>query len=68
MIVSELIELLQKYKPEARVLGRGYESGYNDVEFRILGVVKNPDDAWYEGDYLLPKEGQTPDFFAVVLN
>lgn len=32
MTARELIEILQKYPPDERVITRGYEGGYEDVE------------------------------------
>lgn len=52
MTVEELIEKLQGYPPTMRVLGRGYESGWNDLyNVEALNVNYYPDNPWYEGQY-----------------
>ncbi len=50
MTATELIEELQKLKPQTRIVIRGYESGYNDV-LKLLPVkIKlNVNEHWYEG-------------------
>lgn len=55
MIVQELIDELKKYPAEARVLGTGYESGYEDIhEVEFKDVFIYPDNPSYEGTYQLP--------------
>jgi len=52
LIVKELIEKLQSYPPEMRVLGRGYESGYNDIDdVEMFDVHHCTDNPWYDGEY-----------------
>lgn len=54
MIVSELIKELNKHPQDMIVLGRGYESGFNDIEgIRITTLVKC-DNSWYDGNYQYP--------------
>ena len=55
MVVLELIEELKKYPMNARVLGTGYESGYEDIqEIEFTDVVVFPENPSYEGTYQLP--------------
>lgn len=52
MIVSELITKLQEMPKDARVLGRGYENGYNNLEeVELQDVLHLPDGPWYDGEY-----------------
>lgn len=52
MKVSELIDLLSKLDPDARVVTPGFESGFEDIEHVRCGVLyrrKNPE--WWDGDF-----------------
>ncbi len=50
MNVNQLIKRLQMYPPDLRVVVRGYEGGYNDVDtFENLKLVLNYHSAWYYG-------------------
>ncbi|MDP2115617.1 MAG: hypothetical protein Q8K69_16340 [Bacteroidota bacterium] len=52
MTVTELIVRLTQAPPNAKVIVRGYENGYNDVfELRSLFVRQNPEAKWYDGEY-----------------
>lgn len=53
MNVKELIEILEKYPPEMKVLQRGYESGYNDIYEVEKETVQHVDvgTSYWEGDY-----------------
>jgi len=52
MTVAELIIVLNQAPPNAKVIVRGYENGYNDVlELRSLFVRQNPEAKWYDGEY-----------------
>ncbi|MDO8930525.1 MAG: hypothetical protein Q7J86_02175 [Bacteroidota bacterium] len=52
MTVTELIVRLNQAPPNAKVIVRGYENGYNDVlELRSLSVKQNPEANWYDGEY-----------------
>lgn len=51
MIVSELIEKLDKLPKDMLVLGRGYESGYNDLDEVTTQTLVKCDNAWYDGNY-----------------
>ena len=53
MTVAELIEQLQNYPSDMRVLTLGYEGGYNDVKLNTEEIVFNfsKNDAWYYGPH-----------------
>jgi hypothetical protein len=53
MTVSELIQQLQTYPGDMRVLTLGYEGGYNDTQLKTDEVVFNfsKNDAWYYGPH-----------------
>ena len=52
MTVAELIIRLNQAPPNAKVVVRGYENGYNDVlELKSLFVMQNPEAKWYDGEY-----------------
>ena len=61
MNVQQLIEELQKYPPEMRVIVDGYEGGYSDLESlktkQIRLNVHNKDEWWFglhdDADYPL---------------
>lgn len=52
MLVSELIEQLQKLDPEKRILVEGYEDGFDDpreiIKVKVRSRVENK---YYYGDY-----------------
>jgi len=53
MTVNELIEQLQNYPGDMRVLTLGYEGGYNDVGLKTDEIVFNVNDKdrWYYGPH-----------------
>lgn len=52
MNVNQLIKRLQMYPPDLRVVVRGYEAGYNDVDtFENLKIVLDYHSAWYYGKH-----------------
>ena len=52
MNVDQLIKRLQMYPPDLRVVVRGYEGGYNDVDiFEKLKIVLNYHEEWYYGKH-----------------
>jgi hypothetical protein len=52
MTVAELIIMLNQAPPDAKVIVRGYENGYNDIlKLRSLFVSQNPEAKWYDGEY-----------------
>jgi hypothetical protein len=52
MTEQELIQLLQALPPHTKIVGRGYEDGYNDI-LRLNEVKIKPkaDAEWYDGEY-----------------
>lgn len=58
MVVSELIEILQKLDPDLRVFVEGYESGFDDIkvsdQFNFQLYLNNE---WYYGPHEKFKEG-----------
>ena len=52
MKVSELIERLQTYRQDARVVVQGYENGYDDI-INVKEVMTKPtaNSQWYDGKY-----------------
>lgn len=51
MIVSELIKEFEKLPQDMMVLGRGYESGYNEIEnINTFNLLKCRSE-WWDGDY-----------------
>lgn len=52
MKVSELINFLSKFDPSTRVMVRGYEGGYDDLEdVKEKDVVLNVHDEWWYGKH-----------------
>lgn len=58
MVVSELIEILQKLDPDLRVFVQGYESGFDDIKISDetnFSLYINED--WYYGPHEKDKNG-----------
>ena len=52
MNVDQLIKRLQMYPPDLRVVVRGYEGGYNDVDtFENIKIVLDYHSEWYYGKH-----------------
>jgi len=52
MNVGQLIEQLKNYPQDLRVVVRGYEGGYNDVDtFENLKLVLDYNREWYYGKH-----------------
>ena len=53
MTVAELIQKLNEYPQDMRVLTLGYEGGYNDIGLNIDDIVfdVNSKDTWYYGPH-----------------
>ena len=53
MTVSELIEQLQTYPGDMRVLALGYEGGFDDINLKTDDIVFNVNnkDTWYMGSH-----------------
>ena len=59
MTARELILQLQAVSPETKVLIRGYEEGYNDIQqIKIVKIKEELHPEWYNGKY---SESQTED-------
>ena len=63
MTVSELIQQLQNYPSDMRVLTLGYEGGYDDIGLKTKNIVFNVNskDTWYYGSHDEP--GVVKDFY-----
>ncbi|MGB4599554.1 MAG: hypothetical protein WBI04_06205 [Trichlorobacter sp.] len=52
MTVSELIEALKNYPPDARVVVLGYESGYDDITLiKQVAILPEDNPSWFNGRY-----------------
>ena len=52
MTVSELINELQNFAPDTKVVVRGYEDGYNDIlRLNPIKIKKAQETHWYVGEY-----------------
>ena len=52
MTIAELIEQLQKYPQDTRVVVRGYEGGVNDVgEVEETEIYLNYNTSWFYGKH-----------------
>ncbi len=52
MNVGQLIEQLKNYPQDLRVVVRGYEGGYNDVDqFETMKIVIDFNEEWYYGKH-----------------
>ena len=53
MTVNELIQQLQTYPGDMRVLALGYEGGFDDINLRTDDIVFNVNskDTWYMGSH-----------------
>ena len=56
MTVNELIQQLQTYPGDMRILTLGYESGYDDIGLKTKDIVFNVNnkDTWYLGSHEEP--------------
>ena len=56
MTVNELIEALNHYPGDMRVLTLGYEGGYDDIGLKTKDIVFNVNnkDTWYLGSHEEP--------------
>lgn len=62
MLVSELIEQLQKLDPEKRILVEGYEDGFDDPrEIIKVNVRSRVESKYYSGDYEDVSESEDAD-------
>ncbi len=54
MTTEELIQLLERYTPDTRVMVNGYETGFDDVSAERISVGKvklNVGTEWWEGKH-----------------
>jgi len=53
MTVNELIQQLQTYPGDMRILTLGYEAGLNDIDVKTENIVfdVNGKDTWYYGPH-----------------
>jgi len=66
--VSELIEVLGSFPPEAPVLTSGYENGYENIQQPILqGMVHKPDNPDYDGEFQPVEEGNIEIYKCIIL-
>jgi hypothetical protein len=63
MTVKQLIETLSKLDPELRVVTRGYERGYDDIEWPVgknspdvISLALNINSKWYYGNHEMVSE------------
>lgn len=58
MNVKELIEILEKYPPDMRVVVEGYEDGYDDITIiKELSIKLNANKEFYYGAHAEIEEG-----------
>ncbi len=63
MNVQQLIEELQKYPPDLRVIRKGYESGFDDVSIAKpmeIIVDYNGAHSWWNGKHVHPSSALPP--------
>jgi hypothetical protein len=62
MTVRELIELLQIYRGDMRVVVSGYEGGYNDIAtVNVIELNLNVNEEWYNGPHERPDDNAKGD-------
>lgn len=58
MVVSELIEILQKLDPDLRVFVEGYELGFDDIKISDeTNFSLYINEEWYYGPHVKDKNG-----------
>lgn len=72
MEIKKLIEILQKYPPQTKVMVDGYEGGYDEIEeknIKKVTVQKLDNYANYQGEFedLEIAKNQNPAFEALIL-
>ena len=61
MTVKELIRILQKYPQGMRVVVNGYETGFDDLEARLVSVREirlNAGEEWWDGQHLAAEDAR----------
>jgi hypothetical protein len=62
MTAAELIKHLQQVHPDTKIVVRGYEDGYNDIQkLRKIRINYCPDAEWYYGVYSDSKDPDSID-------
>ena len=64
MTVKELIRILQKYPQRMRVVVNGYETGFDDLEARLISVHEirlNAGEEWWDGQHLATEDARKKD-------
>ena len=52
MTIAELVEALQEFNPQTRVVVKGYEGGYDDIDVSdITPIFLNVHREWYYGKH-----------------
>lgn len=66
--VAELMEILKTFPGDAPVLVSGYENGYECFYHpELQEVVHKNENPYYEGEFQIADQGESPDFTAVIL-
>ncbi len=53
MIIEELVQQLQSYPKNSRVIVQGYEDGYDEITtIKKISIQPNPSHEWYNGKYI----------------
>jgi hypothetical protein len=64
MTASELIKFPSASHPDTKIVVRGYEDGYNDIQkLRKIRIKYYPDAEWYYGVY---SDSKDPDSFDAI--
>jgi len=57
MTIAKLIQKLQTYPQDLKVVTEGYEDGYDDVlKIELIRIKPAQDAMWYNGSYELSKD------------
>ena len=66
--VQELVEILKTFPADMPVLVSGYETGYECFyQPFVAGVVHNPENMHWDGEYQLPETGEPTALSALIL-
>ncbi len=66
--VGQLVEILKSLPQDLPVLTSGYEGGFENIyPPRIINVVHEPENPYYDGEFQTPDKEETNTFKAVVL-
>lgn len=57
MTINELIEILRQFPPEMRVVVKGYEDGFDDIDtIKQVSLILNANEEWWYGAHADLKE------------